>query len=262
MRFKPRPERRRFRALPLLLVLAGCASHGSDDAGDPLESINRPLFAVSETIDRVLLRPLAQGYRFVVPNPLRTGVRQAFANLRSLDSALNGLLQGKPASAGTDAARFLINSTLGFGGLFDPAAANGLLPQQEDFGQTLAVWGVGETPYLYLPIVGPGSLRDLPVLVGRQWPAFVLLGEHYNGYVLSLDLISQRSAALSLTEARDAGALDPYVFTRTAYRQRRAYLIHDGAAPAEDGFELLEELEDPAALEPSAGSSGPEAQSR
>lgn len=242
----------------IFLVLAGgCAStpatkeaRSSSEASpafavrDPVQGLNKRVFGVSEVLDRFLVRPLARGYRFITPSPLRQGMRNFFTNLRGADSALNGFLQGKPRRGFTDVGRVLVNSTLGLGGLFDPATRMGLEFGDEDFGQTLAVWGYTKSAYVYLPVVGPQTVRDLPALVLRfAWPRFIL-GDEYNAITGSIDVISLRENALDLSGARDAAALSPYVFTREAYYQRRRFQIYDGKPPVADVFDEFEEFED------------------
>lgn len=255
----------------LVLLMVGCASAPPNSAGgdsttvqgaagetaepdaasapafavvDPAQKLNQRSFALSEALDRRLLRPVALGYHRVVPGPLRAGVRNFFSNLRGVDSALNGFLQGKPRRGFTDAGRVLVNSTVGLGGLFDPATDLGLEYQGEDFGQTLAVWGYTESAYVYLPVVGPLTVRDLPTLVLRfAWPRLIL-GEHYNVGTGSLDVVALREQALVATDARDAAALSPYVFTREAYYQRRRFQIFDGKPPTETLLQQFDEFEE------------------
>ena len=211
---------------------------------DPIEGFNQRSFKVSEFSDQKILRPVARGYRAVVPQPIRTGVSNFFSNLRGIDSALNGFLQGKPRRGFTDVYRVLVNSTLGLGGLFDPATRAGIEFQDEDFGQTLAVWGYTESAYVYLPVVGPSTVRDLPNLFFRfLWPN-VALGDSYNLGLTSLDVVAAREQALVLTDALDATALSPYVFTREAYYQRRRFQIFDGAPPQVDKFDEFDDLDD------------------
>ncbi len=231
----------------------GCASTATGSSSgsgksyavqDPIEGFNHRSFKVSEFSDRRILRPIARGYRAVVPQPIRTGVTNFFSNLRGIDSALNGFLQGKPRRGFTDVYRVLINSTLGLGGLFDPATLAGVEFQDEDFGQTLAVWGYTESAYVYLPVVGPSTVRDLPNLFFRfLWPNLAL-GDSYNLGLTGLDIVSAREQALVLTDALDATALSPYVFTREAYYQRRRFQIFDGAPPEVDKFDEFDDLDD------------------
>jgi len=202
------------------------------------------------------LKPVARGFKRVVPGFLRQGIQNFFSNVRGVDSAVNGFLQGKPRRGFTDVGRVLVNTTLGIGGLFDPATDMGLQFQDEDFGQTLAVWGYTESAYVYLPVVGPVTVRDIPVVVLRfAVPRFVL-GENYTLGVGALDVVALRSEALALTQARDAAALDPYAFTREAYYQRRKFQIFDGAPPQDEFFDEFEdeEFEEEPETNPDSGS--------
>jgi phospholipid-binding lipoprotein MlaA len=232
----------------LLLLFSGCApiQVGEHEVADPLEKVNRASYNLVELVETIIIKPLAFGYRKLLPAPIRRGVANFFHNIRTVDSAVNGLLQGKPKSAATDVARVLINTTVGIGGLFDVATGMGLKFQDEDFGQTLAVWGYKRSRYIYFPIVGPTTVRDLP---GALWQRILtprlILGDHYNLWTGSLDTISYRSQRLSDTEIRDETALDPYVFTREAWSQRRRFQIFDGEPETEDFFdEYFEDEED------------------
>ena len=167
-----------------------------------------------------------------------------FKNLRSLDSGANGFLQGKPKRGATDSLRFVVNTTVGLGGLFDVATPAGLHHQDEDIGQTLAVWGWKKSRYLYVPFVGPSTVRDLPVLVVRGILPRLILGDFHNLGISGLDVVSARAGALDLTETRDAAALDAYVFTREAYVQRRKFLIFDGNPPVEDFDDFFDEFDE------------------
>ncbi|MEM7221121.1 MAG: VacJ family lipoprotein [Pseudomonadota bacterium] len=250
------PRLRSLLIVGLLVAGAGCASVPADkrDARDPWEAANRPLFAVAEGVDRGLVRPLARGYRAVVPRPVRAGVSNFFSNLADIDAAVNALLQGKPRAALQDVGRVFINTTLGLGGLLDPATPSGLESSEEDLGQTLAVWGVGAGPYLYLPVLGPVTLRDTPRIATQLAIPSVLFDDSARPYAVPLQILSGRADALDLTDARDASALDRYAFTREAYLQRRRFDIDDGAPPAaSDEFDdLLDEFDDELDDEPDA----------
>lgn len=225
----------RFRVLMLSLMIAlvSAPAWAQDDL-DPWEDFNRKVFAFNETADRYVLRPVASGYRFVTPRVVRRGVTNVFNNIKDVPSAFNGLLQGKPGSAGRDLGRFLINSTVGVAGLWDAAHYMGLESRgREDFGQTLAVWGFSDGPYLMLPFLGPSTLRDtvgLPV----DWATDPLLyiDDTWTRYgVVAFYNINRRSELIELEEHIIG---DRYVFFRDAYLQHREYLIHDGEV--EDDF--------------------------
>lgn len=225
-------------------ALAGCASARAPDPRDPWEPLNRATFQVNDTLDRAVFKPLAQGYRFVLPSPIRTGVRNVFANLQDPWIAVNQLLQGKADDALSDLWRFIANSTFGLGGVFDIATDMRMPKHNEDFGQTLAVWGVGFGPYLVLPILGPSTVRDaagtgvgayvdyLPWKIPK-WFNF----EHrvaWQNSLFALDFVQLRASLLDTTAALEQAALDPYAFLRGAYFQRRRNLIYDGNPPPAD----------------------------
>lgn len=218
-------------------LLSACATLPPDQPADPLEPINRAMFGFNRTADRYVLKPVAQGYKAVVPDVAQQGVINFFSNLSEPITILNGLLQGKFAQAGSDTGRFLLNSTAGFAGLMDVASAAGLEKHDEDFGQTLGYWGVGTGAYLMLPLLGPSNGRDL---IGRgvdyfSAPQYYVQqnntdeDEIFYG-VTALNLISLRTQLMSADSLID-GAIDPYIFVRTAYLQNRLNKVYDGAPP-------------------------------
>jgi phospholipid-binding lipoprotein MlaA len=238
-------------ALFLALVLGSCAAARPDRDPPVLGRINRYVDEVNLALDRALLGPLAELYAGLVPGFLRRRVSSFFANLGYLDVVLNDLLQGKLRQGGRDAARFLVNSTAGAGGLFDVATDLGFEEHDEDFGQTLGVWGLESGPYLVLPVLGPSSARD-----AWRWPVSVLTNplswSDDQDLQLSLRLLSaaeQRDRFAGRLAERDRSSIDPYAFTRSAYLQRREFLVHDGDPPArpeqgpEGELDLLDELE-------------------
>ncbi len=195
---------------------------------DPLESFNRKMHVFNDTADTYVLRPLAKGYRAVTPQPVERSISRVFANLLEVNSAFNSVLQAKFGKAAHHGGRFLINSTLGVAGLFDVAAPMGLVRVDgEDFGQTLAVWGVGPGPYVVLPLLGPSTLRDAP---SRYIDTFL-------DPINTLDHVPTRntihgtsvlSSRAGLLDAEELMSGDKYIFMRDVYLQRRAYLINDG----------------------------------
>lgn len=222
-------------ALAAALALGGCASTGAPAAGhDPLEPMNRAVYAFNDALDRTVLEPVAQGYQAWVPEVLRNAVGNVFGNLADLWTAANQLLQGKPREAASDLSRVLINSTVGFAGLGDPASDMGFEKHREDFGQTLGRWGVPAGPYLVLPFFGPSSLRDAPALgvdlsVGDPLLAIDSHGQRNNLYALRI--VDTRAALLRGTRVLEGAALDRYSFLRDAYLQRRRNQVHDGDPP-------------------------------
>ena len=185
----------------------------------------------------------------MTPRPLRQGVSNVFDNLGYLDTVLNDFLQGKLCQGGRDSTRLLINTTVGIGGIFDVASKWGYAENQEDFGQTLGVWGLGQGPYFVLPILGPTTLRDLPGKGFTEYTkALVYFNDEFFSNVVVIEVLDRRSRVAGALEARDQSAADPYVFTREAYLQRRLFLVHDGEPPEKNELEelegLLEELGD------------------
>ncbi len=237
-------------ALACLSLMSACATSGAnrdtgapspeaanDTNNDPLERFNRAVFSFNEHFDKYILKPVARGYDAGVPVAVKLGITNFFGNLTQPVVVVNDLLQGKFQQSGQDATRFLINTTMGVGGLFDVAQGIDLPINTEDFGQTLGVWGVADGPYLVLPILGPSSVRD-----GLGWLAdqFIYpLNYHDDRAVIwggrSLDIVDARARFLPSDEVlRQAAGDDKYLFVREAYRQRRRNLIYDGNPPREE----------------------------
>ncbi len=223
-----------------IVALAGCSTTRSPDPRDPWEGMNRATFEFNDGFDNVLMRPLAEGYRFVLPSLARTAVTNFFSNLNDPWVAVNQLLQGKVERAIDDFGRFVWNSTFGLLGLIDVASDMGLPKHREDFGQTLAVWGVDFGPYLVLPILGPSSVRDGVGLIPDAYaflPWQIPKWADFNHRVTwqwsltGLDLVQTRASLLDATDLLEQAALDRYAFLRNAYFQRRRNLIHDGDPP-------------------------------
>lgn len=210
------------------LFFTGCAHQQVEAPHDPAEPFNRKMHDFNMGLDRYVLGPVSRGYVKVTPDPVRRSVTNFFTNLDTPRVAVNNMLQGKPQEGGQDVARFLFNSTLGILGLFDVATDVGIPKHDEDFGQTLGVWGVGEGAYLVLPVFGPSSLRDGvgrvvdmpldPVFYLDSGPAFVLT---------AIDVINLR-ANLDAAVRQLEQAFDPYAFLRASYLQRRQQLVRDG----------------------------------
>ncbi len=217
------------------LLFVGCASTQSTDPRDPWEGFNRSIFSFNDTAERWVLKPVAKGYTAVTPDPVEQGVSNFFSNLLELRNVLNDVLQWKWGQAGNDFGRFLINSTLGVAGIFDVARHLDLPKSDgEDFGQTLATWGVGSGPYLVLPFLGPSTVRDTVVLPVDWATDPVSYIDHVptRNSVRALDFIDKSTLLL------DVGGLvsgDKYIFYREGYLQNRNYLINDGEV--EDSFD-------------------------
>ena len=217
-----------------VLLLTGCASTGGDvDPNDPYESFNRTMFSFNKGLDDAILGPIAGVYTDVTPAPARTAIHNVFDNLSYLTTVVNQVLQGKFERGMDDAGRFLFNSTFGLGGLIDFSSGLGLKRHDEDFGQTLAVWGVGEGEYLELPFLGPTTMRDIPgIPVDSATDLLTWTGNRTWDFVTSgVKLVDKRARLDSAIKLRDKSSLDPYVFQREAFLQRRRHLIYDGNPP-------------------------------
>ena len=240
------------RTLGLLLaalLLAGCASSGNPAANDPLEGFNRGVYAFNEELDNYLIAPASRGWTRVTTPDVRNSVSNFFHNLESPGYILNDLLQGKPLGAGRQTVRFAVNSTLGVLGFFDPAEAwLGIERRPEDFGQTLGSWGVDSGPYLVLPLFGPSSPRDAtsyPVAYYTNVLTYVVIDTLTFGSLTAVNIVNSRAELEDAARFRDDAAIDPYVFTRSAYRQYRRNAVHDGNPPLEDDpySDFLEDLD-------------------
>ncbi len=212
-----------------------------ESANDPFEPVNRTIFGFNTFIDKTFVRPASQVYTAVTPNFMERGVTNFLHNLAEPWTATNQVLQGKPLEAGDTLGRFLINSTVGILGLWDPAKHLGFIRTEEDLGQTLAVWGVGEGPYIMLPFFGPSSLRDTvgfggDIVLDPMGMAIhqlnlendFLLGFDLTTYITrGLDAIDTRARYFSIIDELYE-AQDPYVMARSAWRQNRNYDIADG----------------------------------
>ncbi len=236
------------------LLLAGCASTDvaksetsatkvvseQQNPVDPYEHINRKIYGFNNKLDKYVAKPISDAYLWVTPQFVQTGIANFFNNLNDISVVLNNTLQGKFEQGAEDTGRFLLNSTVGLAGIFDVAKEVGLKKHQEDFAQTLAVWGVPDGPYLVLPVLGPATTRGVPGAVMDTATNPV----SYVGYpVQLLSMLNSRANAEGSLKFIDEAALDPYVFTREAYLQHRKYLVKDGeievnhdVAELEDAF--------------------------
>jgi phospholipid-binding lipoprotein MlaA len=229
--------------LALGFFTAGCASTPTVDNGndDPGEGANRVVYDINDGIDRYLIKPVAEKYADYTPGPVREGITNFFDNLTYLNVIFNSFLQGKVNQGLSDVGRFAVNSTIGFGGFFDPATAWGVPKHDEDFGQTLGVWGMDEVAFIVLPLLGPNSVRDTPGLATSALlnPLFYI-SSIVIGPIGALGIINTRANLLEATRVRDEAALDAYTFTREAYRQRRINAIYDRDPPVENLDEFIE----------------------
>jgi phospholipid-binding lipoprotein MlaA len=221
-----------------VIVFTGCASTQQSERVakiDPFEPMNRAIFSFNEKADEYVIKPVAEAYKFVLPEFVRTGVTNFFGNINDVLIAANNLLQGKPANAANDIGRFLINSTIGILGLFDVATDMGLDKNREDFGQTLGVWGVPDGPYVVLPFFGASNVRDTAGFVVDIETDFILNSDKLNrdqkiGSTV-LRIVNLRANLLDAGQLLDDAAFDKYSFLRDGYLQRRRNQIYDGNPP-------------------------------
>lgn len=238
--------RARLASIVLVWVLSACAAEETRIEYDPLEPLNRGVYAVNDTLDRALLKPVARGYKTITPGFIRRGVTNFSSNLFTPRSAINNFLQGKPKRGLDDLARFLLNSTLGIGGLLDLASDGGLEKYDEDFGQTLAVWGVPDGPYVMIPFLGPRTLRDAfatPVDFLSD-PLYHYENTSVRDKIRVLRGVNLRSRLLAADRLLD-DSKDRYITLRESYLQNREYVIYDGDPPEDDDFyDDFEDVED------------------
>lgn len=237
----------------ILLMGAGCASTpGRTHSDDPWEGLNRGVYKFNDTLDRAALKPVAKGYKKITPHWFRTGAGNFFANLSYPATIVNQFLQGKPKLGLQDTGRFLLNSTVGIAGVLDVATPLGLARNDEDFGQTLAMWGVGSGPYVTLPFFGPSSLRDAPSRVLDSYlepQAYIDVPWETVWGLRAFGLVNSRANLLSLDPALQR-TFDPYAFIRDAWAQHREFAIYDGNPPPETlDEEFMEEEAAPSAEE-------------
>ena len=227
--------------LVLSWAAAVCAAEDVDTERDPLECVNRKIFWFSDKLDVYVLAPVATGWEKVSPRRVRTSVSNFFGNLRFPIVTVNDLLQGKVKDSASDVGRFAVNTTVGVFGFFDPASGWGLVKHDEDFGQTLGVWGVPPGPYLVLPLLGPSDPRDATGFAVDYalsvTPFFIDEAILWGARVG--DTVNERSFVLKQVEDAKASAFDYYTFVRNAYLQRRRALVRDLAeGSAEESEEL------------------------
>ncbi len=217
-------------------LLAGAGVSAGENPRDPYEGFNRTMFSVNEKLDKYAAKPLAKTYDTAFPLPVKASVGNFFGTVGDAWTGVNNALQGKFSDAGVDAGRLAINLTVGIFGLFDVASELGLEKHDEDFGQTLAVWGVGDGAYLFLPIIGPRHVRDAAGWaadiyvdpVGRVRPVAV------RNSLAGLRSVDVRASLLPADKVVEEAALDKYAYIRDAYMQRRRNQIYDGRPPRLD----------------------------
>lgn len=228
------------------------------DSGDPWHGFNRSMFSVHQAVDGAVLEPVARGYRAVTPRPLRTGVLNFLRNLKSPVVFANDVLQGEVGRAGNTAGRFAINTTIGIGGIFDPATSMGLDRHDEDFGQTLAVWGVPSGPYLFIPLLGPSNVRDSAGrIIDNAFDPLTWAGDDADTARAARTVIAgvaQREVLLDPIDSMEAQGGDLYLTYRATYEVAREAAIQNGRADAEDSPDFDDIDEEPATNTPGGAS--------
>jgi phospholipid-binding lipoprotein MlaA len=234
MKYAPHPRMAGLAAIAATLMLTGCAT--TQNPQDPLEGYNRTVFRFNDAVDRTVLKPTATAYRNVTPSFVQTGVNNFFGNLSDAWSAVNNLLQGKAEAGMGDVTRVAMNSTFGIFGLLDIASEAGIQKHNEDFGQTLGVWGIPSGPFLMLPILGPSTVRDtvaLPADIGGDiWK--YKRPDNWRNIGAAVRVVDKRATLLDASSLLEDAALDPYEFIREGYMQRRKSQVYDGNVPYRD----------------------------
>jgi len=245
-------------ALSLIVAanLSGCVTlppNAPRSPKDPFERWNRGVYKFNDVLDRGVAKPVARTYVRFVPQPVRSGVSNFFGNLETPTVMVNDALQGKFRAAANDLGRFLLDSTVGVGGLLDPATQIGMDRNDEDFGQTLGVWGVHAGPFLELPLLGPSDMRDAPARLVDAYsnPAQYIKNTDVKYGLYGLRLVKTRADLLPLDRTLK-GVFDPYAFIRDAYLQQRAYKISGDSGDSGDA-----PPPDPDAPDPGAPDSAP-----
>lgn len=225
------------------LFLTGCATTQHESAvNDPLEGYNRVMHTFNDKVDRAVLKPVAKGYDYILPTPINNGISNFFSNLNEITVIVNDVLQFKFMQAFDDTSRFAINSTLGVVGLMDVASGFGFEKHNEDFGQTLGSWGVGQGPYLVLPFMGPRGIRDTVGMMGDWYsdPVRYVKGPAARNPILATFIVDTRAGFLKAERVLNQAAIDEYSYIRGAYLQRRQNLVYDGNPPEEE-FDVFSE---------------------
>ena len=230
----------------IAILSSGCATYSGNslsDANDPLQSVNRPVFAMNDAFDTVLFKPLAQGYNAVTPKPIRDGVTNFFSNLNEIDNAINNLFQGKPDKFAVSVGRLAINSTLGIGGIVDVASRMGLQHSPEDLGQTMGYFGAGSGPYIVLPLLGSSSVRDVPGRIVSMYlnPLAWLDDISFRNIMVGINAVDSRSNLLAKEEIAREISDDKYTLYKDAFLEEREFEISDGNL---DNSDLISDIEE------------------
>ena len=210
------------------VLMTACAGPQHPDPRDPLEGFNRGVYKFNDTLDHLVFKPVAIAYDTVVPDPVEACVHNIFSNLGDVWGGFNLLLQDRGLDAINMWGRFMLNTTMGVGGCMDIATQTGDPKIDTDFGATLGVWGIGQGPYLVLPILGPSTVRDGTGTIADFWlgdPMIAIRNVGLRNSLYGLKFVDTRVGLLDVTDTIDRTALDPYSFTRDAYLQRRAAMM-------------------------------------
>lgn len=205
---------------------------------DPYEEINRKIFKFNEGVDKYIANPLSEAYLYITPRFVRTSIANFFNNLKDINVVINDVLQGKLQQGMEDSGRFLLNTTAGFAGIIDVATEVGLERHEEDFAQTLAVWGTPKGPYLVLPLLGPSTSRGIP---GSIFDTAANPATYVGAPIQLIQMLNARSNAKGALKFIDEAALDPYVFIRESFLQHRKHLVTDGNSEITDDVMALED---------------------
>jgi phospholipid-binding lipoprotein MlaA len=237
------------------ISLGGCATTGVTEQQtiankiDPYEHFNRKVFIFNDKVDDYVAKPISDAYKWITPQFVRTGVFNFFSNLKTINVVINDVLQAKFAQSAHDTGRFALNTTMGLGGFVDVAKSVGLEQNDEDFEQTLSVWGVPQGPYLVIPFLGPSTVRGIP---GAAFDTAANPSSYVGIPVQLISLLNTRANAEGSLKFIDEAALDPYVFTRESFLQWRNNLATDGKS--ESSLELDDELDEDGANSSTKGS--------
>ncbi len=217
----------------LTLTLAGCAT--TQSRVDPFEPMNRAAYQFHDAVDTAVVKPFVQAYVDFVPLPIRQGVSNFYQNIEDMISVVNDALQGKPEKFNNDMGRVILNTGFGLLGIFDLASEMGIERGNEDFGQTFGVWGAEQGPYLFIPFLGPTTIRDGTGAIVRLYvgPVGYIGNVPLRNTLYGLGALDLRAQALEPGKLVETAAIDRYVFIRNAYLQRRRYLVYDGKPPPE-----------------------------
>ena len=217
-----------------IAALAGCATVPNPSPDDPFEAWNRAMYDVHQVVDGKMIRPAVQAYADVTPRPIQQGIHNFFANFDDVVSVMNDFLQWKLDKAGNDMGRVMLNSFFGLGGIIDVAADLNIEKGNEDFGQTFGYRGIPQGPYLFIPVLGPTTVRDGTGLIVRAYASplsYVIVDVPTRNILYGVGFVDLRAQYLEADRLVDQAAIDKYTFIRRSYLQRREYLVHDGNPP-------------------------------